>query len=212
MGDYKGEMLFVTINTDEEEHKRIMEFFGMEESELPSMRIIKLEEDMSKYRPESTELSDANIRSFVKQYLDGELRPHLMSEEIPDDWDKEPVKVLVGKNFEKVAKDKSKHVFVEFYAPWCGHCKNLAPIWDDLGKKFENHEDIVIATMDATANEVSDVSIGSFPTLKLFKKDTNEMVAYDGGRTLDEFVEYLEDLLEDGGDDKKKEEDKADGK
>merc|ERR1712080_161904 len=95
--DYKGEMLFVTIDTDEEDHKRIMEFFGMEESELPSMRIIHLEEDMAKYRPESTELSDANIRSFVKAYLGGELKPHLMSEEIPEDWDKEPVKVLVGK-------------------------------------------------------------------------------------------------------------------
>merc|ERR1719394_1846057 len=92
--DYKGEMLFVTIDTDEEDHKRIMEFFGMEESELPSMRIIHLEEDMAKYRPDSTELSDANIRAFVKAYLGGELKPHLMSEEIPEDWDKEPVKVL----------------------------------------------------------------------------------------------------------------------
>ena len=100
--DYKGQMLFVTINTDEEDHKRIMEFFGMEESELPSMRIIKLEEDMSKFKPASTELSDSNIRAFVKSYLAGELKPHLMSEEIPEDWDKEPVKVLVAKNFEEV--------------------------------------------------------------------------------------------------------------
>ena len=88
----------------------------------------------------------------------------------------------------------------------------MAPIWDDLGKKFENHEDIVIAKMDSTANEVNGVSIGSFPTLKLFKKDTNEMVAYDGGRTLDEFVDYLENLLEDGDDDKKKEDKAEDDK
>ena len=116
--DHKGEMLFVTINTDEEDHKRIMEFFGMEESELPSMRIIKLEEDMSKFKPESTELSDANIRSFIKAYLEGSLKAHLMSEEVPEDWDKEPVKVLVGKNFEEVALDTKKNVLVEFYAPW----------------------------------------------------------------------------------------------
>ena len=67
-------MLFVTINTDEEDHKRIMEFFGMEEAELPSMRIIKLEEDMSKFKPDSTELSDENIRAFVAKYLAGDIK------------------------------------------------------------------------------------------------------------------------------------------
>ena len=51
-------MVFVTINTDEEDHTRIMEFFVLEESELPSLRIIKLEEDMSNFKPESTELSE----------------------------------------------------------------------------------------------------------------------------------------------------------
>jgi len=190
--DYKGEMLFVTINTDEEDHKRIMEFFGMEESELPSMRIIKLEEDMSKFRPESTELSDANMRSFIKQYMDGSLKAHLMSQEVPEDWDKNPVKVLVGKNFEEVALDTNKDVLVEFYAPWCGHCKQLEPTWDKLGEKYKDSESIVIAKMDSTANELEDVKVQGFPTIKLFKKGDNTVIDYNGERTLDGLVKFID--------------------
>jgi protein disulfide-isomerase A1 len=49
-----------------------------------------------------------------------------------------------------------------------------------LGDKFKDHATIVIAKLDSTANEVDGVEIQGFPTLKLFKKETNEEVTYTG--------------------------------
>merc|ERR1712121_525980 len=136
------------------------------------MRIIKLEEDMSKFKPEDTSITEDNVRAFVNKYKAGELKPHLMSEEVPDDWDKESVKVLVGKNFNEVAMNPEKDVLVEFYAPWCGHCKQLEPIYKQLGDAFKDDESIVIAKMDSTANEVEQVKIQGFPTIIYSRRET----------------------------------------
>jgi len=205
--DHKGKMLFVTIDTDEEDHKRIMEFFGMEKSELPSMRIVKMEGDMLKFKPDSTELSDENIREFVTKYLAGELKPHLMSQEVPEDWDKEPVKVLVGKNFNEVAMNVEKDVLVEFYAPWCGHCKQLVPTWEKLGEKYKDSKTVVIAKLDSTANELEDVKVTGFPTIKLFKRGNNEAIDFTGDRTVDGFVKFIESVHGGAADDKAEKDD-----
>jgi thiol-disulfide isomerase/thioredoxin len=60
-------------------------------------------------------------------------------------------------------------------APWCGHCKQLAPIWEELGDHFAEDKDVVIAKMDATKNELESISVQAFPTLKFITKDTNEV-------------------------------------
>ncbi len=73
---------------------------------------------MSKYKPESLEITSGVLLNFVKAFFDGKLKPHLLTQEIPDDWDKAPVKILVGKNFHEVATDKKKTVLVTFIAPW----------------------------------------------------------------------------------------------
>jgi len=190
--DYKGQIMFVCVTTDDVDHKRVVDFFGIKDDELPTFRLTHSEEDMVKYAPDSGKIDEDNLRATVKSFLAGELKPHLKSEDTPEDWDAKPVKVLVGANFDEVALNKDKNVLVEFYAPWCGHCKKLAPIWDELGEKYKDHENIVIAKMDSTLNEVPMAKVRGFPTIKLFKAGDNEMVDFKGERTLEGFVKFLE--------------------
>jgi len=190
--DFKGKVLFIYIDIDDDDNQRILEFFGLKIDECPTVRYITLGEDMVKYKPPTADLTTEALQAFAQSVLDGKIKPHLMSEDIPEDWDALPVKVLVAANFEAVAKDDTKDVLVEFYAPWCGHCKQLVPIWDELAENFKDNEAIVVAKMDSTANEIEDVKIQSFPTIKFFPKGGGEVVDYNGERTLEGFTKFLE--------------------
>lgn len=197
---FRDQVLFVTIDTDEEDHQRILEFFGMKKEETPAARLIKLEEDMAKYKPESSDLTADNMKNFVQDFLDGKLKQHLLSQDLPDDWNKQPVQVLVASNFDKVALDADKDVLVEFYAPWCGHCKQLVPIYDKVGEHFEKNDDVVIAKMDATANELEHTRVTSFPTIKFYPKGQNKVIEYNGPRTFEGLTKFVESGGVDGAD------------
>lgn len=69
---------------------------------------------MTKYKPDTSDLTLDAVKGFVSSFIEGTLKPFLMSEDVPEDWDSQPVKVLVGKNFDEVARDQDKHVLVEF--------------------------------------------------------------------------------------------------
>lgn len=75
-----------------------------------------------------------SFEQFLKDLKDDKLEPYLKSEPIPETNDG-PVKVAVGKNFDEIITDNGKDTLIEFYAPWCGHCKKLTPVYEEVGEK-----------------------------------------------------------------------------
>jgi protein disulfide-isomerase A6 len=99
---------------------------------------------------------------------------------------------LTPENFDKVV-DGSKGVFVEFFAPWCGHCKSLAPEYEIVGEAFAKEASVVIAKVDADAHRDlgSRFDVHGFPTLKWFPKGSTTPETYEGGRSADDLITYI---------------------
>uniref|UniRef100_A0A8C9X6Q5 protein disulfide-isomerase n=1 Tax=Sander lucioperca TaxID=283035 RepID=A0A8C9X6Q5_SANLU len=208
--EFKGKMLFVVIDVTEA-LSNVLNYFGVSENDAPTARLINMDTG-KKFRIGAGELTANSLRQLCQDVVDGTAKAYYRSEEIPEDWNKGPVKVLVGKNFESVALDPTKNVFVEFYAPWCAHCKELTPIWEQLGEKYADKDDIIIAKMDSTANEAASVAIQGFPTLKYFPAGGKEVVDYTGNRDLETLSKFLDNggVLPEGGSDEEEHEDDED--
>ncbi|XP_030315683.1 protein disulfide-isomerase A2 [Calypte anna] len=188
---FRGEVLFVVVDVSGH-GAEVLSFFGMTPADTPTLRLVRMENNR-KYRMDQDSFTARDIQTFIRAVLDGKVKPHLLSAEPPEDWDRRPVKVLVGKTFEQVAFDETKNVFVKFYAPWCSHCQAMAAAWEELGERYRDHEDIIIAEMDSTANELENITISGFPTLHYFPAGPGrKVVEYKSARDVETFSKFLE--------------------
>ncbi|CAI5720672.1 unnamed protein product [Peronospora effusa] len=195
----KGKLLHVIIPNSE---KQIMEYFGLTDEDMPAVILAHMSGSMKKYGFDykgddlvakiGKGFAD-DLAAFEKSYIEGKLTPELKSAEPEDDSD-EAVKIIVGKEFQQRVIDNEKDVMLEFYAPWCGHCKSLAPKYEELAEEFADVESIMIAKMDATANEIDHdgVDVRGFPTLIFFPaKDKQNPIVYEGSRDVEGISEFL---------------------
>lgn len=188
----KGKVLFSWSGVKDGIQERLAEFVGATEADLPFFMLL-VPGNMKKYRAEFAAASATveDITAFVDGVLAGDIKPHLKSEEPPAT--QEGVTVIVGKTFADIALDPTKDVLVKFYAPWCGHCKKLAPVWDKVAEEFKGVEDLVIAKFDSTTNEADGVEVQSYPTLTFYPKDNKAGVPYEGGREFDDIKKWLQE-------------------
>jgi len=110
------------------------------------------------------------------------------------------------------AKIKGKHGFVKFYAPWCGHCKKLAPAWAELEAKFADNANAVVMKVDCTADEGKQIcakaGVRGYPTLQYFNgaQEAGAGEKYTGARELDSLANFLQAKLPADKDDSGKDE------
>lgn len=173
---------------------------GLKVEDFPAFAIQDLE-SAAKFPYTAGELTTEVAEDFVERVLAGVVEPSLNSADVPESNDG-PVKVVVGTQFNEIVLDKSKDVFLEVYAPWCGHCKNLAPTWEKLGEQVKGVKDssVVIAKMDGIDNDIppeGGFQVQGFPTLKFFKAETNEMIDYNGDRSYEDLVRFINEQVTD---------------
>ncbi|XP_042520453.1 protein disulfide-isomerase-like [Macadamia integrifolia] len=172
---------------DVETSQGAFQYFGLQENQVPLL-IIQTN-DGKKYLKPNLDLD--HIAPWLKEYMDGSLKPYVKSEPIPE-VNNEPVKVVVADNLQDVVFNSGKNVLLEFYAPWCGHCKKLAPILDEIAVSLQSDADVIIAKIDATANDIptDTFNVRGYPTL-YFKTASGNLSQYDGDRTKEAIIDFI---------------------
>ena len=101
---------------------------------------------------------------------------------------------LIPSNFDDIVLKSGKPALVEFFAPWCGHCKSLAPVYEELATNFEFAKDkVTIAKVDADAEKDLGrrFDVQGFPTLKWFDGKSEKPEDYKSGRDLDSLTGFI---------------------
>jgi len=188
---WRGQLLFIHIPPSEEQ---IMDYFGVTKPELPAVRIVDLTtEQMKKFAFEGSEITGSAIDNFLQDYTNGKINQVLRSEEIPTKQDGD-IRQIVQKTFHAEVIEADQDVLVEFYAPWCGHCKELQPKYSALATSLKDVKTVVIAKVNAETNELPQVKIEGFPTIKLWPAGKkNAPIDYHGERTEEGLVTFLKE-------------------
>ena len=137
-----------------------------------------------------------NIYNWARGIIGGSIKPHFKSEPVPESQEGSVFK-LVGSTFEEVIYNSGKSaVIVEFYAPWCGHCKNLEPIWEQLGEHYAS-SGVLVAKLDSTTNDNPAVVVSGYPTIYLFVPGWAP-IEYSGARDLESLINFIDQNTKQG--------------
>ena len=184
----KGFPMVTYADLESSSNKRLVEFLGLPAVWMPFAVIVN--EKLQKFILRK-DLNLENLEKFCDDWNKGLEKPFLKSQPMPAQAFENDVRILVADNFKEVVFDRNFDVLVEFYAPWCGHCKKLAPEYSKVAKKFKGTRSLIVCKIDATENEFENFDIQEFPTIKFFpanNKDGIDLIGKKDAVSIEKFV------------------------
>lgn len=168
------------------EHQSVCEKFDIKG--YPTLLWIENGKKIDKY---TGQRNTADFKKYISKMLK-KSSENIGDDNQTDDDSIQSVLTLTGESFEHGIEKGS--TLIKFFAPWCGHCKRLAPTWEELGKKFIGNDNVHIVKVDCTLSVnkqlCDEQEVEGFPTLFLYK-DGKKVSEYNGSRTLDDLYEFV---------------------
>jgi len=179
---------------------KVKTFVGVNVS--PALIILNLGEGQKFIHTEEFK-ADA-VRTFISKFQKKELTPFMKSQPRPQN-DADPqhpgIKIVVANSFDEIVLDKTKLVFLDVYADWCGPCQAIKPEIMRMGEVIHEMKvkDIVIAKLDCHVNDTDKKYIpeSSIPNLKLFVK--GNPIKYTGQRNASSMLSFIHEHAKSNG-------------
>ncbi len=186
---------FATVDVGSPASADIAEYFGIApHGELtPPVTVAYNVASSAKYAHTGAHEAGA-IQAFVADVEAGAAPRHVRSQPEPPPGSRGSAVEVVGSTWDRVVHDSAKDVLIMLYSPTCGHCRKLEPVWAELAELTADDAELVVAQMDATANDAGSLEPDAFPTIILYTKHDKRGVEYDGSRDVHDLVEFVKDV------------------
>ncbi|PHJ14965.1 protein disulfide-isomerase domain-containing [Cystoisospora suis] len=148
-------------------------------------------------------LTGFNTVQFVNDHVAPEYRlevpedlPETMSQPIPKDNNK-PVKIVVANNFDEMVLNGGRDVLLEVYAPWCGHCKSLKPVYEEFARLVASSHasgSLTVAKMNGAENSLpyKQFTWTGYPTIWFIKAGSRTPLPFVGPRTVRGLYDFVQ--------------------